>query len=115
MYLIAQHIQIQQKTISKIVDTERDGICYHKGLIYKKGFLEIPLSIYAHYQSSNYRLQSGSLCQTLAYSFAGGHEIDDGVVNSIPLIEFQREVSLIYYRIPVNHGLSVGDQVNLKT
>ena len=48
---------------------------------------------------------------TIAYSFAGGQESDTATVNSIPILSSRMEGYLIYYTLPENHGLSVGDQV----
>jgi Ser-tRNA(Ala) deacylase AlaX len=49
--------------------------------------------------------------ETIAYSFAGGQESDKTWVNDIPILDSKREGNLIYYTLPDNHGLSVGDSV----
>lgn len=51
--------------------------------------------------------------ETIAYSFAGGQESDTATVNGIPILDSRREDTLIYYTLPENHGLSVGDQVHM--
>lgn len=53
------------------------------------------------------------LKETIAYSFAGGQESDKAYINDIPVIDSQREGSLIYYILPSGHGLSQGDSVEM--
>lgn len=48
---------------------------------------------------------------TIAYSFAGGQESDKATVNGIPILSSRMEGNLIFYTLPADHGLSVGDQV----
>src|SRR5579862_4082194 len=50
---------------------------------------------------------------TIAYSFAGGQESDKATVNGIPILDSKIEGHLIYYTLPENHGLAVGDQVTM--
>lgn len=49
--------------------------------------------------------------ETIVYSFAGGQESDNATVNNIPILDSKRENDLIYYTLPDNHGLNVGDTV----
>jgi len=51
--------------------------------------------------------------ETIAYSFAGGQESDKATVNDIPILHSRMEGTLIYYTVPENHGLSVGDPVTM--
>lgn len=51
--------------------------------------------------------------ETIVYSFAGGQESDKATVNSIPILDSKREGNQIYYTLPENHGLSVGDVVHM--
>ncbi|HZW60646.1 MAG TPA: alanyl-tRNA editing protein [Candidatus Babeliales bacterium] len=51
--------------------------------------------------------------ETIIYSFAGGQESDKATVNNIPILDSKREGNLIYYTLPDNHGLSVGDNVHM--
>lgn len=48
---------------------------------------------------------------TIAYSFAGGQESDKATVNGIPILSSRMEGNLIFYTLPADHGLLVGDQV----
>ena len=50
---------------------------------------------------------------TIAYSFAGGQESDKAWVNDIPILDSKMEGNLIYYTLPENHGLRVGDHVTM--
>jgi Ser-tRNA(Ala) deacylase AlaX len=50
---------------------------------------------------------------TIAYSFAGGQESDKAWVNNIPIVHSRMEGNLIYYTLPENHDLHVGDQVTM--
>ena len=52
--------------------------------------------------------------ETIAYSFAGGQESDKAWVNEIPILNSLREGNLIYYFLPEDHGLKVGDTVTMK-
>jgi Ser-tRNA(Ala) deacylase AlaX len=51
---------------------------------------------------------------TIIYSFAGGQESDKAIVNGIPILNSRMENNLIYYILPDDHGLSVGDQVTME-
>lgn len=51
--------------------------------------------------------------ETIAYSFAGGQESDLAWVNGIPLLSSVREGNLIYYTLPDDHGLHVGQSVTM--
>ncbi len=50
---------------------------------------------------------------TIAYSFAGGQESDKAWVADIPILDSRMEGNLIYYTLPDNHGLQVGDEVTM--
>lgn len=49
--------------------------------------------------------------ETIAYSFAGGQESDKATVNGLPILNSRREGNLIYYTLPENHAMRVGDEV----
>src|SRR5258708_4423905 len=52
------------------------------------------------------------LCaETIAYSFAGGQESDKAFINDIPILDSKMEGLLIYYTLPDNHNLNIGDPV----
>ena len=51
--------------------------------------------------------------ETIAYSFAGGQESDKATVNNIPVLNSRREENLIFYTLPADHGLKIGDQVQM--
>ncbi len=51
--------------------------------------------------------------ETIAYSFAGGQESDKATVNGIPVLNSRREENLIFYTLPADHGLKVGDGVHM--
>lgn len=51
--------------------------------------------------------------ETIAYSFNGGQESDKASVNAIPILSSRMEGNLIYYTLPENHGLKVGDSVTM--
>ncbi len=48
---------------------------------------------------------------TIVYSFAGGQESDTAWVNGMLVLSSRMEGNLIYYTLPDNHGLQVGDEV----
>lgn len=51
--------------------------------------------------------------ETIAYSFAGGQESDKAFVNGMPILNSKMEGNLIYYTLPDNHQLNVGDPVTM--
>ncbi|MBM3893884.1 alanyl-tRNA editing protein [Candidatus Dependentiae bacterium] len=51
--------------------------------------------------------------ETIAYSFAGGQESDKATVNGIPILNSRREENLIYYTLPEDHGLTLGNPVTM--
>lgn len=51
--------------------------------------------------------------ETIAFSFCGGQESDEAFINDTPILSSRMEGVLIYYTLPENHGLSVGDQVTM--
>lgn len=52
--------------------------------------------------------------ETIAYSFAGGQESDKATVNGIPILDSKMINNLIYYTLPENHGLKIGDEVKME-
>lgn len=51
--------------------------------------------------------------ETIAYSFAGGQESDKAFINGIPILNSRMEGNLIYYTLPENHNLHVGNTVTM--
>lgn len=51
--------------------------------------------------------------ETIAYSFAGGQESDKAFVNGMPILHSKMEGNLIYYTLPENHQLHIGDLVTM--
>ena len=51
--------------------------------------------------------------ETIAYSFAGGQESDKAFINEMPILSSKMEGNLIYYTLPDDHGLHVGDIVTM--
>ena len=49
--------------------------------------------------------------ETIAYSFSGGQESDKALINDLPVLDSKMVGTLIYYTLPDNHNLKVGDQV----
>ncbi|MCC7415404.1 MAG: alanyl-tRNA editing protein [Epsilonproteobacteria bacterium] len=79
----------------------------------KKVFWDNPYQCELTTKVSEVRHNQILLEETIAYSFAGGQESDKATVNSIPVLDSKREGNLIYYTLPDNHGLSVGDTVHM--
>jgi Ser-tRNA(Ala) deacylase AlaX len=52
--------------------------------------------------------------ETIAYSFSGGQESDTCYINGLPVLESKMIDRLIYYTLPDQHGLSVGDVVTME-
>lgn len=52
--------------------------------------------------------------ETIAYSFAGGQESDKATVNGIPILDSEIIGNLIYYTLPEDHGLKIGDKVKME-
>lgn len=49
--------------------------------------------------------------ETIAFSFSGGQESDKAFVNDMPVLNSEIKDKFIYYYLPENHGLKVGEQV----
>jgi Ser-tRNA(Ala) deacylase AlaX len=52
--------------------------------------------------------------ETIAYSFSGGQESDRATVNDLTILDSRMEGGLIFYRLPSDHGLKLGDEVLMK-
>lgn len=50
---------------------------------------------------------------TIIFSFCGGQESDKATINGISVLGSRMEGQLIYYTLPADHGLSVGDAVHM--
>jgi alanyl-tRNA synthetase len=51
--------------------------------------------------------------QTIFYAFSGGQESDRGSFNNIPVLEANKTAQDIVYTLPAEHGLQVGDEVEI--
>lgn len=51
--------------------------------------------------------------ETIAYSFAGGQESDKAFINDTPILNSRIAHNLIYYTLPDNHNLHVGDKITM--
>lgn len=51
---------------------------------------------------------------TIAFSFSGGQESDNALVNGMPILDSKIEDNLILYTLPDDHGLSPSDHVVMK-
>lgn len=52
--------------------------------------------------------------ETSAFSFSGGQESDKASINGINILNSEIDGNLIYYILPEDHGLSVGDEVTME-
>lgn len=52
--------------------------------------------------------------ETIVFSFSGGQESDKAYVNGMPILDSEIEDNLIYYILPKDHGLLVGDEVTIE-
>jgi Ser-tRNA(Ala) deacylase AlaX len=52
--------------------------------------------------------------ETIAFSFSGGQESDKVYINGMSVLNSEIEGHLIYYTLPENHSLSVGDKVTME-
>jgi Ser-tRNA(Ala) deacylase AlaX len=52
--------------------------------------------------------------ETIVFSFSGGQESDKAYVNGLPIIDSEKVGNLIYYILPKEHGLSLGDLVTME-
>lgn len=51
--------------------------------------------------------------QTVAYAFEGGQQSDIGTIGGYEIMNAERQGREIYYTLPYNHSLSVGDKVKV--
>lgn len=49
--------------------------------------------------------------RTIAYHFSGGQESDRATINNLPVLSSRMDGFNIFYTLPDNHGLSLGDEV----
>jgi Ser-tRNA(Ala) deacylase AlaX len=52
--------------------------------------------------------------ETIAYSFSGGQESDKASINGITIIDSKMDGGLITYTLPDDHGITKGEQVEMK-
>ena len=52
-----------------------------------------------------------TLRETIFFAFAGGQESDSGSIGGFPIIEAHKRGKHIYYILPENHDIEVGDRV----
>lgn len=55
-----------------------------------------------------------TLKETIFYAFSGGQEGDAGSIGGYPVIESHKSGKEIYYSLPDNHDLAIGDRVAVK-
>ena len=55
-----------------------------------------------------------TLKDTIFYAFAGGQESDTGSIGGFPVIEARKSGKEIYYILPENHDIAVGDRVTVE-
>ncbi|MDR3503588.1 MAG: alanyl-tRNA editing protein [Legionella sp.] len=51
--------------------------------------------------------------ETIAFSFSGGQESDKAWIHGYPVLNSELEGNLIYYTLPTEHRLAVGDEVSI--
>jgi Ser-tRNA(Ala) deacylase AlaX len=54
-----------------------------------------------------------SVTDTIAFAFSGGQESDKAYINGMPVIQSEIVDNLIYYFLPVMHGLAAEDKVTM--
>jgi Ser-tRNA(Ala) deacylase AlaX len=54
------------------------------------------------------------LRETIAFSFSGGQESDKAWINGLPVLDFRKEGTLIFYTLSDDHGLQSGDKIILE-
>lgn len=72
---------------------------------------------YQHTLTTKVTAVSGNrilLEETIAFSFSGGQESDKAYINGLSIINSEIEGNLIYYTLPEDHGLHVGDTINME-
>jgi len=55
-----------------------------------------------------------TLDRTIAFAFSGGQASDSGRINGYEILKAEKVNKEIYYTIPENHGLLVGDEVQVE-
>jgi alanyl-tRNA synthetase len=55
-----------------------------------------------------------TLESTIFFAFSGGQESDYGTINGIPVVSARKDGLKIVYTLPQEHGLSVGQKVDIK-
>lgn len=52
--------------------------------------------------------------ETIVFSFSRGQESDSAHINGLPILDSEIEGNLLYYILPNEHGLSLGDKVSME-
>lgn len=52
--------------------------------------------------------------ETIVFSFSGGQESDKATINGMPILDSEKVGNLIYYMLPHDHGLSLGQTVTME-
>ncbi len=55
-----------------------------------------------------------TLKETIFFAFSGGQQSDSGTINDLEVLEARKDGKEIYYKVPIEHGLKVGDPVQVK-
>jgi len=80
----------------------------------QKKFWDDPYQRVLHTQVTKVDGNRVLFAQTIAFSFSGGQESDKASVNDLPVIDSEKMGNLIYYTLPSEHGLKVGDKVTME-
>ena len=54
-----------------------------------------------------------TLKETIFYALSGGQESDSGLIGGFPVIEARTKGKELYYLLPENHNLAIGDSVTV--
>lgn len=79
----------------------------------KKLFWTDPYLSECHAEVTSCTYDIITLSHTVAYAFEGGQMSDSGTINELKIIEAVRDGKEIFYRLPHDHGLKIGDRVQV--
>jgi Ser-tRNA(Ala) deacylase AlaX len=80
----------------------------------RKIFWKDPYQTYLETEVTGVSDKVITLKETIFYAFAGGQESDRGLIGGCPVIEAHKSGREIFYSLPENHALSVGDRATVE-
>jgi len=80
----------------------------------KKTFWKDPYQTHLETQVTSVNDEVITLKETIFYALSGGQESDSGLIGKFTVIEARKNGKEIFYSLPENHNLAIGDSVTVE-